>query len=304
MIPRTIGRQYDVGKIAAVQCIKNDMLCDLNIKNSCFLLLIVYEGSVYFEVGDASFEAVAPCFVCFDERENVRLVKKSDLKCDAIYFHPTFLNINMTFERVHSETYAEVAINHDMFLLRPFTDDTRYVFPLFEEYMDNLKGLFANLESELADQRDFYWSCRSRSYFMEMIFVLERAYGIIGGINLDSAVNKVKNPHLRNAVRYIECHYHENITLEHIIKAAALNHSTLTQLFRSELNITPIKYLWQYRIRVAKKHLEFTSLPVKDIAGRCGFKTVQHFSRRFEANTGETPTAFRDNAVARRKAAF
>jgi len=304
MIPQTIGRQYDVGKIAAVQCVENDMLRDLQIKNNCFLLLIVYEGSACFEVGGLSFEAVAPCFVCFDEKEEPRLLEKRVLKCDAVYFHPTFLNINMTFERVHSDTYEEVAINHDMFLLRPFTDTSRYVFPLFDEYMANLKRLFSNLENELFDQRDWYWSCRSRSYFMEMIFMLERAYGIIGQNNVSSALPRVKNPHLKNAVFYIENHYQDSITLENIIKAAALNHSTLTQLFKNELGVTPIEYLWQYRITVAKKHLEFTSLPVKDIAGRCGFKTVQHFSRRFEANTGETPTAFRDNAVARRKAAF
>ncbi len=304
MIPQTIGREYDVGKIAAIQCVKNDTLGDLKIKNNCFLLLIVYEGSAYFEVGDASFEAVSPCLVCFDEKEEARLVLKRDLKCDAIYFHPTFLNINMTFDRVHSETYEEVAINHDMFLLRPFTDESRYVFPLFEEHMANLRRLFSNLENELFDQRDFYWSCRSRSYFMEMILMLERAYGIIGGGGSGTAVNKVKNPHLKNAVLYIESHYHENITLEHIIKAAAMNHSTLTQLFKQELGRTPIEYLWQYRITVAKKHLEFTSLPVKDIAGRCGFKTIQHFSRKFETYTGYTPTLFRDNAVAKRKAAF
>ena len=227
MIPQTIGREYDVGKIAAVQCVKGDTLVDLAIKDNCFLLLIVYEGSVHFEVGDVLFEAVAPCFVCFDERENVRLLGKRELACDAIYFHPTFLNVNMTFERVHSERYAEVAINHDMFLLRPFTDAERYVFPLFEEHVDNLHRLFSSLEAELADQRDWYWSCRSRSYFMEMIFMLERAYGIIGGSGSGTSVTRVKNPHLRNAVLYIECHYHENIMLENIIKAAVINHSTL-----------------------------------------------------------------------------
>lgn len=304
MIPQTIGRQYDVGKIAAVQCVKNDVLCDLNIKNNCFLLLIVYEGCAYFEVGDTSFEAVAPSFVCFDERETPRFVSQKGLKCDAVYFHPTFLNINMTFERVHSEMYEEVAINHDMFLLRPFTDDKRFVFPFAEEHVANLKKLFVSLDEELQVQRDFYWSCRSRSYFMEMIFMLERAYGIIGSSYTGSAINRVKNPHLRGAVYYIESHYQDEVKLEDVLRAAALNHSTLTQLFKSEFGVTPMEYLWQYRLTVAKKHLEFTSLPVKDISRRCGFKTVQHFSRRFEEYTGETPSDFRENAVKKRKAAF
>ena len=68
--------------------------------------------------------------------------------------------------------------------------------------------------------------------------------------------------------------------------------------------MTPMAYLWSYRLRVAKKHLAFTSLPVKDIALRCGFKTVQHFCRKFEATNGLTPTAYRNQALKARRAAF
>ena len=177
MIPQTIGREYDVGKVAPVQCIKNDMLKDIEIKDHCFLLLIIHEGTAYFQIGDMAFEAVGPCFVCFDEREQPKLVKKRGLKCDAIYFHPMFLNINMTFQLVHSGSYEQVATSHDLFLLKPFTDEKRFVFPLFEEYTDNLNRLFLRLENELKEQNDWYWSCRSRSYFMEIILMLERAFG-------------------------------------------------------------------------------------------------------------------------------
>ena len=139
---------------------------------------------------------------------------------------------------------------------------------------------------------------------MEIILMLERAYGLIGQDDSGITINKIKNPHLKNAVIFIESHYPESITLESITKAASMNHSTLTQLFKEELYMTPVEYLWQYRITVAKKHLEFTNLPIKDISIRCGFKTIQHFSRKFEAFTNNSPTAFRNMAVAERKAAF
>ena len=41
MIPQTIGREYDVGKVAQVQCIKNDTLKDIEIKGHCFLMAII-----------------------------------------------------------------------------------------------------------------------------------------------------------------------------------------------------------------------------------------------------------------------
>jgi AraC family transcriptional regulator of arabinose operon len=102
----------------------------------------------------------------------------------------------------------------------------------------------------------------------------------------------------------MENHYGESVTLNRIAGAACLNHSTLTELFKAEFNMTPISYLWHHRIKVAKKFLEFTELPVGEIASRCGFKTTQHFSRKFEQLTGSAPTSFRVDAVAKRKTAF
>jgi AraC family transcriptional regulator of arabinose operon len=62
--------------------------------------------------------------------------------------------------------------------------------------------------------------------------------------------------------------------------------------------------LWHHRLVVAKKFLEFTELPIGEIASRCGFKTTQHFSRKFEEKMGSNPTAFRADAVADRKKSF
>ncbi len=304
MIPKTQGKKYDMTKIAQIECIQNDSLAELDIKDKCFLLLIVREGMARFEIGGRCFEAIAPCLVCFDEREQPRLIEDRTLFCDAIYFHPMFLNVNMTFEQVHSRKYEELALSHDMFLMRPFIDQKDYDFPIPEEMTGSIVSLFAKLKEELEVQRDWYWSCRSRSYFLEMILLLERIYGIIGRDEPAGPTDNLNSSHLKNAIIYIESHYGENLTLGNIARAASMNHSTLTSLFKSELHMTAIEYLWHYRLTVAKKHLEFTNLPLGDISARCGFKTVQHFSRKFKAAIGQAPGEFRESAIARRKAAF
>lgn len=111
----------------------------------------------------------------------------------------------------------------------------------------------------------------------------------------------LKNAKLRDAVLFIESHFDEHLTLPAIAKAAGINHTTLTALMKEELGCTAIAYLMQYRITVAKKQLEFTSVPIKDIAAMTGFKTVQHFSRVFKAHTSTTPAEFQKNAVQKRK---
>ena len=301
MNPQTFGRQYNTGRIAPVQCVKGDTLNDLDIKDTCFALMILYEGMAQFQVGDLSFEAIAPAFVCFDELHSPKLIKKRGLKCDSIYFSPTFLNVNMTFSRVHSGSYEQMAEVHDLFLLKPFTDPRRHVFPIFDEDLESMKRLFSRLENELREQPDWYWSCRSRSYFIEMMLLLERTYGVVKhNLIFVENSNQIQNPHLEKAVVYIENNYADEITLEDLIKAASLSRSSLAQLFKNELGMTPIEYAWHHRIMVAHKLLSFTNLPVKDIASRCGFKTVQHFSRKFEETYGCSPTTFRTEAVANR----
>ena len=304
MNPKTFGRKYNTGRITPVQCVRGDTLKDLNIKDTCFLLMIIYEGTVSFEIGDSSFEAMGPCCVCFDESNSPRLIKKRGLQCDSIYFSPTFLNVNMTFSRVHSGSYADLAMVHDFFLLKPFTDPRRHVFPIFDECLGNLKRLFALLENELCEQPDWYWSCRSRSYFIEMMLLLERTYGIIVQNDSSKRVHTIQNPHLKKAVIYIENNYRNAVTLEDLVRAASLSRTSLTQLFKAELKMTPIEYLWHHRLVVAKDFLNFTNLPIKDIVSRCGFQTVQHFSRKFEETYGCNPTTFRSTAVSNRIKTF
>ena len=53
-----------------------------------------------------------------------------------------------------------------------------------------------------------------------------------------------------------------------------------------------------------KKFLEFTNLPIKEVASRCGFKTAQHFSRKFEDAVGTTPGNFRSESIESRKRTF
>ena len=301
MKPTTIGKKYDIGKIAPIRCIHDDPLDRLDIRGNCFLLLILQEGSIYVRVSGEMFEAVAPCFVCFDERETPKILSKSDVNCDSVYFHPQFLNTNLTFARVHSDVYEQIAFTHDIFLLKPFTDRAQYVFPIFEEAQERVFRLFAGMEEELREQRDWYWSCRTRSFFMEMILLLERSYGIIGQEQPEPSMVRIQDPRLKNAVIFIESHYPETVTLQDIARAASLNHSSLTELFKAELKTTPVEYLWRHRIKVARRHMEFTNIPVKEVALRCGFKTVQHFGRKFEEYVGMMPTEFREEMLLKRK---
>ena len=307
MNPQTVGLAYDVGRIALIECKLEDNLKDLDIKDKCFLMIIVDRGKVKFKVKDTLHEAIAPCVICFDERTNPVLVSKKGLKCYSVYFHPSFLNPNMTFELVHSDKYSNIGTAHDMFLMKPFTDTERFIYPLFYEHIENLRQLIFNLKGELEIQRDWYWTCRTRSYFMEVMLVLERLYGIIDtnneGVPVRS-INSINNYHLKNAIIFIESHYRDNILRSDIASAASINVNSLSELFREELDVSPMEYLLNYRISVAKRKLEFTELSIKEVAEQSGFKTESLFCKKFVQVTGMTAKQFRKQSVEKRKEAF
>ena len=299
----TVGRKYNEGKVAFVECVKDGSLDNINIKDKCFLLIILTKGKMDFTVGGENISATAPSFLCFHELENPVLVSKSKAQYTRVYFHPKFLNINMTFDLLRSKNYCDIATTHDMFMLKPFIDKA-YVIPIVDTQVEKIEQSANYMLEELTEQRDWYWSCRGRSYFMEIIIALERMYGLIGyGLTHQKFDNApiIKNPKLRDAVLFIESHYSDSITLSDISANAGINHTNLTALMKEELGCTAIEYLMKYRITVSKKQLGFTNVPIKDIANMVGFKTVQHFNRIFKQITGTTPAEFRKSAVQKRK---
>ena len=299
----TVGRKYNEGKVAKIECVRNDRLQNIDIKDKCFLLIILTAGKLEFKVENEQFYTAAPAFICFDETQNPVLISKRKAQYTCIYFHPEFLNVNISFELLRKKDYGDIASTHDLFLLKPFINKA-YVVPIAETQLEKIVQAAGYMQEELQNQRDWYWSCRGRSYFMEIIIALERMYGLIGyGVTHQKSDNTpiIKNAKLRDAVLYIESRFDESITLPDIAKAAGMNHTTLTALMKEELGLTAIEYLMKYRITVAEKQLEFTSVPIKDIANMTGFKTVQHFSRVFKSQTGATPAEFRKSAVQKRK---
>ena len=214
----TVGRKYNEGKIAKIECVRNDRLRNIDIKDKCFLLIILTAGKLEFKVENEQFYTAAPAFICFDETQNPVLISKRKAQYTCIYFHPEFLNVNISFELLRKKDYGDIASTHDLFLLKPFINKA-YVVPIAEAQLEKIMQSAGYMQEELKNQRDWYWSCRGRSYFMEIIIALERMYGLIGyGVTHQKSDNTpiIKNAKLRDAVLYIESRFDESITLPDI----------------------------------------------------------------------------------------
>jgi AraC-like DNA-binding protein len=104
------------------------------------------------------------------------------------------------------------------------------------------------------------------------------------------------HPAIERVRQYIQSHLGEPLTLESIASVAAVSPSHLIRLFQTEMNTTPIAYLWERRVAMGIELLENTGLSVGMIAERCGFQTSYHFSRRIRQATKLSPLEVRRRA--------
>jgi AraC-like DNA-binding protein len=103
----------------------------------------------------------------------------------------------------------------------------------------------------------------------------------------------IKNA-LETAVTYIEEHYMEQLSLEDLMRVCGVSKYSLTRLFKKKFNSPPQRWIWCFRIFVAKNILRYwPSVSCREVAFACGFETPAHFSRMFRTIVGVTPKAYR-----------
>jgi len=65
-------------------------------------------------------------------------------------------------------------------------------------------------------------------------------------------------------------------------------------LLNRDMGITPARYILQLRLEAARKSLEQTDTGIEQIAGDCGFGSVEVLRRSFLRHLGTTPALYRD----------
>lgn len=96
--------------------------------------------------------------------------------------------------------------------------------------------------------------------------------------------------------------YDKDLTLEECASRLHYNANYISSVFRKETQYYFSEYLAMYRFKMAKKWLEETDMPIKDIAARLRYNNSQNFIRSFRKQEGMTPGQYRDNAVSRPRA--
>jgi AraC-like DNA-binding protein len=82
-------------------------------------------------------------------------------------------------------------------------------------------------------------------------------------------------------------------TVKDLAREAAVSRSGLDERFRQILGLSPIRYLADWRMHLARDLLASTDLGVASIARRVGYDAEEAFSRAFKRHTGAAPASWR-----------
>lgn len=87
-----------------------------------------------------------------------------------------------------------------------------------------------------------------------------------------------------NTLKFINTHYNEKITINHLCKVAFMSRSTFLRYFKDVCNISPIEYLNNYRCKKAKEMLATGKYSKTEVAHFNGFYDLSHMERILKKN--------------------
>jgi AraC-like DNA-binding protein len=111
--------------------------------------------------------------------------------------------------------------------------------------------------------------------------------------------DRYSHPHKQTIIdtvkQYVEAHYAEDVALGAICAAHFYSLPYVSHRFKELCGCSFEQYLRSVRIKRAGELLLSTTLPVGEIAERCGYTSPRAFRRAFIDVTGVPPTTFKKN---------
>lgn len=112
-------------------------------------------------------------------------------------------------------------------------------------------------------------------------------------------VDKIKNLII---IKIEKLDIDENFLLsKFLISELNKDYSSLSKTFSQNENITVEQFFILQKIEKVKELLLYNEFNLTEIAGKLGYKSVQHLSSQFKTTTGFTPTEFKKLKVYNRK---
>ena len=157
--------------------------------------------------------------------------------------------------------------------------------PLVEQLVLSLDGVLRG------------WEPSARTYVDHLSVLLAAhlaRYHSVRPVAGQAAVSRGLSRSQLAAVREImEARLAEPIPLADLAAAVPLSVSQFSRQFKASTGDTPHRFLMRLRAEQACRLLRGTTMPIAEVAARCGFSHQEHLARVLRAQHGTTPSALR-----------
>lgn len=246
-------------------CIQNDPAFRIDRRDfPWYLIMFCVSGKLYIEQYQTS-TTLLPGQCCLMNLEDSHVYySDSEDPCELLW---------IDFNGKHAKDL----------ILSIFDNSPKYRIIENRSVFSLLKNCISNYES------DSVGACFANSANIYQILLLFLEKTLRSGAKESSFLS----PLTKQLDPFLSNHINEKITLPMMAEQCHLNPSYFCRRFRSETNLTPMQYLMQKRIELAKYSLLYTQNPMSQIAENLGFYNQNHFSFCFLKAVGISPTQYR-----------
>lgn len=192
------------------------------------------------------------------------------------------MNLGKIIDEMHKE---ELGLSeYQLYLSRLFIS----IIGILQDSGESINTILNNKSRLLNELFELNHSKQVKNWFMNslikpIIEILEERRGSQYKNILDKVLNMIHEE------------YDTDLSLEVCADRLNYHSSYIWRVLKKEMNITFSDYLAQYRLKISKKWLEETDMPVSEIAEKLRYNNSQNFIRYFKKLEGVTPGQYRQS---------
>lgn len=98
---------------------------------------------------------------------------------------------------------------------------------------------------------------------------------------------------------WLQDNYYRDIIMSQLAEKFGMSTRTLNRRFKAALGISPLDYLQEVRINIAKDLLKTSNLSINEIVDKIGYQDSSYFTALFKKQLATTPMAYRETVRAK-----
>lgn len=98
---------------------------------------------------------------------------------------------------------------------------------------------------------------------------------------------------------WLQDNYHREIIIPQLAERFGMSTRTLNRRFKAALGISPLDFLQEIRVNIAKDLLKTSNLSINEIADKVGYQDTSFFTALFKKHLATTPLAYRTTVRAK-----